>query len=575
MINFTETVRNSADIVRVVSDYVSLKGAGSTLKGLCPFHSEKTPSFSVHRDKQFFYCFGCHNGGDVFSFVMLAERVSFPEAVEIVAEKCGIPIPARTGVDDQKSEERKQLFEIYGRASAYFQQMLSTEEAALARQFLDKRKVEPAFAQRFGLGYAPAAGLMNHLRLKDPVASGLFVKNDRGEVYDRFRRRLMFPISNERGKVIGFGGRALLADIQPKYLNSPESPLYSKSLVLFGLHFARDVAQKAGRMVVVEGYFDCLGLHQAGIENVVASCGTSLTQQQAAIMARYVPEVVMNYDPDAAGQNAMRRSIDLLLAKGLRVRILKLAGGLDPDDYVRKEGGEVYRRLLSSAPYFWQHLMTEAARQFDLDQPAMKANAVNDVMQHVARIEDRVEQMEVARTVAEGFKVPEGLILERLKLTPRRSDVRPAVRTTAPAESERKLSIAEKQLIQALVQGRDIAGVLQPVLQGDLGSRIWSRPVLEHLAKDPARNVETALDNVQDERLKREVRAAVLEPFGPISNEQALDSVKRLYDGHLAQKLEEIREQLKQYGSGPAPAELVRRHMEIVAERKRVAAFKA
>src|SRR6266702_716271 len=161
MINFTETVRNSADIVRVVSDYVSLKGAGSTLKGLCPFHSEKTPSFSVHRDKQFFYCFGCHNGGDVFSFVMLAERVSFPEAVEIVAEKFGVPIPARTGVED-------------------------------------------------------------------PVASGLLVKNDRGEVYDRFRRRLMFPISNERGKVIGFGGRALLADVQPKYLNSPESPLYSK-----------------------------------------------------------------------------------------------------------------------------------------------------------------------------------------------------------------------------------------------------------------------------------------------------------------------------------------------------------
>ena len=574
MNNFTDTVRNSADIVRVVSDYVSLKGTGNTLKGLCPFHSEKTPSFTVHRDKQFFHCFGCHAGGDIFSFVMLAEKVPFPEAVQLVADKCGIPVPAG-GMDNSKSDERKQLFEIHERAAAYFQQMLSTNEGASARQVIEKRKVTPAFVKRFGLGYAPASGLMNHLRLHDPVASGLFLKNERGEVYDRFRRRLIFPIWNERGKIIAFGGRALAADAQPKYLNSAESLLYSKSQVLYALHLARDVAQKSGRLIIVEGYFDCLSLHQAGIENVVASCGTALTQQQVALMARYVPEVVMNYDPDAAGQNAMRRSIDLLLAKGLRVRILKLDNGLDPDDYVRKEGGEVYARLLAGAPYFWQYLMAEAAKQHDLDDPAAKATAVNDVMQHVARIEDRVEQLEVARSVAEGFKVPESLILERLKLTPRRPDVRPIVPAPSPLETARKLTIAEKQLIQALLQGRDIAAALQPILEGDFGNRIWSRAVLEQLVKDPARHIETALGNVKDEALKAEVRAAVLEPFGPISDDQALDSVKRLYDSHLVKKLEEIRQQLKQYGSGPAPADLVRRHMEIVAERNRVASFKA
>ena len=255
MNNFTETVRNSSDIVRVVWDYVSLKGTGNTLKGLCPFHSEKTPSFTVHREKQFFHCFGCHAGGDIFSFVMLAEKAPFPEAVELVAEKCGIPIPAGRN-DGLAGDERKQLFEIHERAAAYFQQMLSTDEAAAARQVIEKRKVEPAFVKRFGLGYAPAGGLLNHLRLKDPVSSGLFVKNDRGEVYDRFRRRLMFPIWNERGKVIGFGGRALLPDIQPKYLNSAESLLYSKSQILYAMHFARDTTQKANRLVVVEGYFD-------------------------------------------------------------------------------------------------------------------------------------------------------------------------------------------------------------------------------------------------------------------------------------------------------------------------------
>jgi DNA primase len=573
MNNFSETVRSTADIVRVISDYVSLKGSGNTLKGLCPFHSEKTPSFTVHRDKQFFHCFGCH-AGDVFSFVMLAEKVPFPEAVELIAETCGIPIPTNR-MDGAKPDERKQLFEIHERAAAYFQQMLSTEEAMPAQQVIAKRKVEPESVKRFGLGYAPATGLMSHLRLKDPVGSGLFVKNERGDVYERFRRRLMFPIWNERGKIIGFGGRALAPDAQPKYLNSAESPLYSKSNVLYALHFARNAAQKAGRLVVVEGYFDCLSLHQAGIENVVASCGTALTQQQVAMMARYVPEVVMNYDPDAAGQNAMRRSIDLLLAKGLRVRILKLSDGLDPDDYVRKEGGDVYARLLAGAPYFWQYLMTEAARQHDLDDPTMKAQAVNDVMQHVAKIEDRVEQLEVARSVAAGFKVPEGLILERLKLTPRRPDIRPLVKTAAPLESEKRLTVAEKQLIQALMQGREIGAGLEALFQDEPGTQIWSRPVLEQLVKDPSRNVETALMNVQDEALKREVREAVLEPFGTISNDQALDSVKRLYDTYLVQKIEEIRNQLKQYGSGPAPADLVRRLGDIVAERSRVAAYKA
>jgi DNA primase len=329
-------------------------------------------------------------------------------------------------------------------------------------------------------------------------------------------------------------------------------------------------------LVVVEGYFDCLSLHQAGIENVVASCGTSLTQQQVAIMARYVPEVVMNYDPDAAGQNAMRRSIDLLLAKGLRVRILKLAGGLDPDDFVRKEGAEVYRRLLAKAPYFWQYLTAEAGRQFDLDDPAGKANAVNDVVQHVAKIQDRIEQLEVARAVAEAFKVPEAVILERLNLTPRRPDIRPAFRSRTMVLDKRKLTDAEKQLIQALLQDLEIARALQPLLQGEFLTDVWSAPVLEKLVKEPGGSVEKALENVQDEELCKEVRAlAVLEPIGRISTDQALSSIARLNSDYLVKKRVEILDQLKQYGSGVPPAELLEKHQEIVKELSRMGAVKA
>jgi DNA primase len=568
MKDFQETVRDSADIVRVLSDYVQLKGTGNTLKALCPFHSEKTPSFSVSRDKQVFYCFGCQAGGDVFKFVMLAERVSFPESVRIVAEKCGIPIPAETGASDKKTEERKQLFETYERAAAYFRTMLASSEAAPARQVLEKRRIQERFTERFGLGYAPTAGLLAHLRLKDPIASGLFLKNERGEIYDRFRRRLMFPIWNERGKTIAFGGRAL-GDVQPKYLNSAESPLYSKSYVLYALHLAREAAQKAGRIVVVEGYFDCLSLHQNGIENVVASCGTSLTSHQVTLMARYVPEVIMNYDPDAAGQNAMRRSIELLLGKGLRLRILRLPGNLDPDDFVRQNGPEIYNELLAKAPYFWQYLITEAAKRFDLEEPSMKAAAVRDVLEHVAKIQDRVEQLEVAKAVAEGFKLPEHVVLERLNLTGRRPDIRAVKRQAAPPAA-RKLADAEKQLIQALGQDERIQQVLQPFLGEEFWNDAWSWPVLQRLIEEP-RNVERALNGLEDEQLVKEVREAVLESDGRLTVEHVFASVQKLYDAHLVKKEREVREQIKQCGASGAPIDLLKRRQEIVQERNRVA----
>jgi DNA primase len=569
MRDFAGTVQESADIVRVISDYgVTLKGAGSQLKALCPFHSEKTPSFSVHRDKRLFHCFGCGVGGSVFQFVMLIERVEFPEALRIVAEKCGIPIPTDGTGADRRGEERKQLLDLYSQAAAFYRSKLNDPEAVQARQALAKRQVNAASLDRFQLGYAPNSGLMQATRTKiDPASTGLFHKNESGEVYDRFRRRLMFPIWDERGRTIAFGGRAL-GDAEPKYLNSPESPLYSKSHVLYALHLARDTARKAGRIVVVEGYFDCLSLHQNGIENVVASCGTSLTPQQIGLAARYVPEVVMNYDPDTAGQNAIRRSIDLLLEKGLRVRVLKLPGSLDPDDFVRREGAEVYKRLLDGAPWFWQYLMTDAASRFDLDEPSMKAAAVKEVMDHVAKIQDRVEQLEVAKSVAQGFKLPEGLILERLQLKGRASDLAPLRRPGAPPPAKR-LGSAERQLIQALGQDANLAASLRPLLEDAFWKDAWSWPVIEHLILAPG-SLDTALDEVTDEELRKQVREAVLEPVGPLTMEHARASIQKLYDAHLVKKEQEIKEQLQQYGPAGAPAELLEKHRDIVSERRRM-----
>ena len=566
MSNLAESIRMSADIVRVISDYVTLKGTGKALKGLCPFHSEKTPSFSGHGEKQIFHCFGCGVGGDVFKFVMLTEGVTFPESIRIVAEKCGIPLPNFSTHNDLAAREREGLLEIYARAGEYFASRLSTPEARGARQILEDREIHPEFIERFALGYAPTHGLLKTLNPTDPLRSGLFQRNDRGEAYDRFRRRLMFPIWNERGKVIAFGGR-IIGDGQPKYLNSPESPLYSKSFVLYGLHLAKNEARKAGRMVVVEGYFDCLSLHQNGIENVVASCGTSLTVQQVGILTRYVPEVIVNYDPDAAGQNAAKRSIQLLLERGLTVRILTLPGGMDPDDFVRKEGPEAYRRQLDQAPYFWEYLIARAQAEVDLSRPEVKSQVLGEILGYVTTISDRVVQLEITRTVSEKFGLPVDLIIDQLKA---------GRKPTAPKEEitrKQRLTLAEKQIIQAVLQDPGVAASLEPFARSEFLSGIWAGRIIEKLIRKPGVNIEQVLDGLGDVELEQEVRAAALEPFGKISSEVAVVSMGQLYQDHLVKTEREIRELLETYKSGAAPPELVRRKMAIVTEKSRLKAM--
>lgn len=564
MKNLAESIRFSADIARVVSDYVALKGSGNNLKGLCPFHSEKTPSFSVHCEKQIFHCFGCGVGGDVFKFVMLLEQVSFPESIKIVAEKCGVPVPKVSSGDDRASREREWLLDLNEKAAAYFCKKLDAPEGRAARQILERRGIRPEFVERFGLGYAPPSGLLKLLHPKDPSRTGLFIQNDRGETYDRFRRRLMFPIWNERGKVIAFGGR-IVGDGTPKYLNSPESALYSKSFVLYGLHLARNEARKSGRLVIVEGYFDCLSLHQNGIENVVASCGTSLTSKQVAVLSRYVPEIVINYDPDAAGQSAARRSIELLLERGLTVRILSLPGGMDPDEYVRKEGADAYRRQLDGAPYFWEHLIGEARASGKLAQPEFKSRIVAEITGYVGHVPDRVVQLEVARAIAESFSLPHEVVLEQL-----RSHKKGVPLAPSPPQATRKLTLAEKQIIQALLQDPGIAERLGRFLENDFLGEIWSGPLLERLIGERISDVENALEGIADEELRQEVRVAALEPFGQILPEVAIVSMGQLYQEHLVNKEKEIREQLKEFDPGTAPADLLEKQMAIATEKSRL-----
>src|SRR5208282_1829664 len=383
--SFAEKVKQQADIVRVIGEYVRLKKTGQNFTGLCPFHQEKTPSFAVHPVRQIYHCFGCGAGGDVFKFVMEMDKSPFPEAVRTVAEKCGIPVPKpreRSPEERRENQQRSALVEMHREAAAFFTRQLNdTAEGRAARGYLEDRGLDRDAIARFGIGFAPSAGdaLYRHLKQKYPdkllEPSGLFSREASGRLYDRFRRRITFPIANESGKTIAFGCRAL-GDDMPKYMNSPESPIYSKSNVLYHLDRAKEAIRKNEFAILVEGYMDTIAVARAGFANVAASCGTSLAEPQVKLLNRFTRSIVVNYDPDTAGQAATERSLALLLEKEFDIRVLALPGGADPDKFLKEQGAEAYKKLLAQSPTYLDYLIGRA-RTMDRSTAAGKVAALN------------------------------------------------------------------------------------------------------------------------------------------------------------------------------------------------------
>ncbi|MCI0421036.1 MAG: DNA primase, partial [Acidobacteria bacterium] len=420
---FVEQLKNSIDIVHVVQGYVRLRKSGSSFIGLCPFHQEKTPSFHVRQSPAYYYCFGCQAKGDAISFIQSIERITFPETVKFLAEKYGIPLPkVDPGPEaDQTAKERQTLLEIHEKAAGIFRsQLTSSGEGKQALSYLKERGLSDVTIEKFGLGYAP--GFSDNLvrRLSGDFSSELLLKSglvqtgDSGRSYDRFRRRVIFPIRNESGKVIAFGGR-IFGEGQPKYLNSPETPIYSKSRALYALDQARDSVRRKNFAVLVEGYMDCIALHQAGIDNAIASCGTSLTELQAKLLARFSDRIVVNFDPDTAGSAATLRSLDIFLENSFKIRVLALPGGDDPDAFVKRHGSTAYVKLLDEAPAYFDYLLQKSRKDNDLRTVEGKIQAVNQVLPYLARIANRMERVEQTRQVAEFFGFEESIIREELK----------------------------------------------------------------------------------------------------------------------------------------------------------------
>lgn len=403
-----ETVRQRSDIVEVVSRYVQLKKKGKNHTGSCPFHNERTPSFTVTPEKQIFYCFGCGAGGDVFKFLMLKENLSFQDAVTMLAQQAGVTIPAGDSPFQQEKERRLKLFrEINNLARDYFRQTLKTHsEAANARKYLANREVIPELQEEFQLGYAlpewnSLLGFLERkgLKPKQAVEAGLAVKAESGRYYDRFRNRLIFPIWDATGQVVGFGGR-VLDDSLPKYLNTPETVFFNKGRLLYGLHLARTAIRENGCVVVMEGYMDVVTAHRYGIKNVVASMGTALTHDHGKLLTHYSRDVVIAYDADAAGEAATGRSMDLLEELGCQVRVLRIPDGKDPDEFLKKHGSRTWETLVNSAPLLFQYKLDQAAGGKPLRTPADKIEVLRQVFPSLAGFNSEVEREEGLRAAA-------------------------------------------------------------------------------------------------------------------------------------------------------------------------------
>jgi len=578
--NFKETLKQQADIVRIVGDYVKLRKAGAqNFSGLCPFHSEKTASFSVHATRQFYHCFGCGASGDIFSFVQKVENISFPEAVRLIAQKLGVPMPKVTFSSPAEAKEahlRGALLDVHERATTFFRECLRRPEGAHAREYLKGRGLDDETIARFRIGYAPDSGFLLRDALRrefdeellresglfswketasshepraaskqderTPRGTGESSRSNAGEneiprsarddnagervaesrelraesskpeagsqkpeaslaIYSKFRNRVMFPIANDQGKVIAFTGRTLSSDEKagPKYLNSPETKIYSKSRVLFNLDNAKEAIRKLEYAILVEGQMDCISVYAAGFHNVVASSGTAFTELQTKLLGRFSKNIIVNFDPDTAGARATERTLGLLVEEEFNIRVLTLEAGFDPDLFIRRKGKDAYGSALKNSQKYFDYLIDRARAQFGVRNAEGKVKAVNHLLPHIQRVPNRIVRDELAMEISQKLGIDSAVLRQELKHA---ATNRAASAVKSPAEAQ--ITGAERVLIRALASARQ----MQP---GE--SRSSARDGAEE-EFDPARQAQYALESerLHEGLASESLMAALLEP---------------------------------------------------------------
>jgi len=601
--DFSYTVKQQADIVRIIGDYVKLRKAGAqNYAGLCPFHGEKTPSFSVHATRQFFHCFGCGVSGDVFTFVQKIDNITFPEAVRLVAQKLGIPLPKAAYATEGEAKEarlRGHLLDVHESAVAFFQECLRRPEGARAREYLTGRGLDQEIIARFRIGYAPDSGFLLRDRLKgefseevlresglfswkqddstvssraesrDPVfGSGLGTRDSGLAMYSKFRNRVMFPISSEAGKVIAFTGRTLSTDEKagPKYLNSPETPIYSKGKVLFNLDLAKEWIKKFDYAILVEGQMDCISVYAAGFQNVIASSGTAFTELQAKLLGRFSKNAVVNFDPDTAGAKATERTLGLLVEEEFHIKVLTLEQGFDPDLYIRRKGKDAYGEALRRSQKYFDYLIERARSQFPIRSAEGKHKAVNHLLPHIQRIPSRIVRDELAHEIAQKLGIDSAVLRQELRHA---AATRSTSAVKAPAEAQ--VTDAEKVLIRALASSRQIqtaeehlsardgadrtkdaefdpAWQAQFVLQSEGLHRGLATESLAESLLNAGPEVANVLDIPATETDRQMLATILLKEDEELTADIVEASVRALRRIHLRRKQEQVQRQLKDPG---------------------------
>ncbi len=645
--DFAYTVKQQADIVRIIGDYIKLKKAGAqNYSGLCPFHGEKTASFSAHATRQFYHCFGCGVSGDVFSFVQKVENITFPEAVRLVAQKVGIALPKASYSSPAEAQEarlRTQLLDVHERAVAFFQECLKRPEGARAREYLLGRGLDDETIARFRIGYAPDSGFLLRDRLKAEFneevlrESGLFswkqedsrqpsalrpqqiqiprsARNDNTEstehsqegapslsvrsldgqggdfargprsdassqaMYSKFRNRVMFPIASEAGKVIAFTGRTLATDDKagPKYLNSPETAIYSKGRVLFNLDKAKEWIRKE-YAIVVEGQMDCISVYAAGFQNVIASSGTAFTELQAKLLGRFSKNVVVNFDPDTAGAKATERTLGLLVEEEFQIKVLTLEQGFDPDLYIRRKGKDAYGDALKHSQKYFDYLIERARSQFPVRSAEGKVRAVNYLLPHIQRVPSRIVRDELAHEIAQKMGIDSAVLRQELRHA---AGSRSAAALKAPAEAQ--VTDAERILIRALASARqmqpnqehlsardgaeeefDPARQAQFALQSEGLHRGLATESLAEALLNASPDVADVLEVPRSESERRLLATILLKEDEDLTPELLDRAVRALRKIHLKRSLEQVQRQLRSnQGTDPERRNLLLREVE-------------
>ena len=556
-----DSIRSQADIVDVVSDYVSLRKSGRNHLGLCPFHDEKTPSFSVNPERQIFHCFGCGKGGNVFTFLMEHEHVSFVEAVRHVAGRLNIAIP-ETYREREASSEAESLARVTLFAARFFHdRLMNSGRHSIVRQYTTKRGLSDETIKSFGLGYAPDSwnDLLNAARKQDIdtallVRAGL-AKTGEQRTYDAFRNRLVFPIQSPSGRVVGFGGRALSDEDQPKYLNSPESPIYRKSQVLYGLYQARDALRQQGRVLVVEGYMDLLGLHEQGIHGAVALCGTALTREQARLLARYGQQAFLVYDSDQAGVRATWRAIEPLVEAGLWTRIVRLPEDYDPDSYVAEHGPDGFRKLVEQADSIADFMGFHA----DLQQSGDREEVFRTLADLIRKTTNLVHRETYREEAERRFPALQGLLASELRSPGAVRRDRPSPQ--AAGEGVRGEAPVERGLVQLMLNDRAIAELVERQLEPqDFNSPLYRR-IVEHcfakLGDDGTYDLSGLVDAIDDDEARRVITELINTADSGVHLEQrARDHIVRIKQKRLKESMARLMEQIKQMEKGGRNTEL-------------------